>query len=208
MTTVANIITKARIKANDSGKTRIKEDTDLVKLLDDHVLSIHDTLVNMRSNLLLKSGTISISSGTETYSPPTGHYITLEDGVYIDEGSPLTKVTQNQNMAEDYSTGGQPTMYYLDDSGDFGFLPVPDGSYTVNVLFFPSYTALAATTDTIPYTFFDRYFELALVVDMLEIMERDNRRYAIFAQQAYDQAMTKVVERGCVRLKFKGMYVN
>ena len=219
MTTAASTITKARFKIHDENSTYFDTDTLILNVINDIIEEVYTTLMQISSPLVQGHTVIRTTTGTtgstNEVSLSIAHAGFLEGGVWrVGYGeSPLFAVTESdkRNYNTDGATGtavtGIPEAYYLTEGNStMGFLWIPNNVYTFNVYYWKEVTALTATTQSLPFDgIFDRYIEAKLVVELLETMERDNSRRAIFAQNEWSKAIARVYKLG---LKRKRMVSN
>ena len=204
MTTAATTITSARFKIHDEDSTYFDTDSYLLSLINDIIQEVYSTLLQVESPLVQSSTTVTTTTGTTGTTNEASLSITHAgiDKVWrVGYGEcPLVAVVESDK--NHYNTDGPtgtaivalPEAYYLTgENSTMGFLHIPDNVYTFNVYYWNEVPALSATTGTLPYDgIFDRYVEAKLVVELLEIQERDNSRRAIFAQNEWNKAMARV----------------
>jgi len=204
MTLASTTITNARFKIHDEDSTYFDTDSYLLTLINSIIEEVYSTLLQINSPLVQDSTVVRTTTGT------TGTTNEVSLGIAhagiskvwrVGYGeSPLFAVSESDksNYNTDGATGTAvvaiPEAYYLTgNNSTMGFLWIPDNIYTFNVYYWKETTALSATTESLPFDgIFDRYIEAKLVVELLEIMERDNSRRAIFAQNEWDKAMGRV----------------
>jgi hypothetical protein len=216
-------IARARARVRDQNNEFFTTDSGAVMYMINGTLEeIYSTLQFSESQLIYGHTLVSTTTGTtaSTCEVSLGfkHAGFLDNGVYrMGYGeSPLFAVTEldkrhfnvdGQSAGRATTTGplavtGLPTAYYLTEQGDtsastMGFLHIPDNIYTFNVFYWKPITQVTAVTDPLPYNgIFNEYITHKLVVEMLEVMERDNSRAAIYAQLSFNKAMQRVYSRG------------
>ena len=189
----------AKLKIRDSSDRQF-DDANRLSMINDILENIYQQLCFVESNLVYAEGTITTEDGVGEYIPEFSHNGFLHDGVWLDgEDNYLTQVTEADKVRYDYgSTTMEPEAYYLTENGKAGFLWVPDDAYTVHVQYWKPLTALTDyDEDALPWGgIWNRVIQRLLVVEMLEILERDNSRQAIFADIEETKAMNMVYIRG------------
>lgn len=209
MTTAATTITNARFKIHDEDSTYFDTDSYLLALINDIIQEVYTTLMQIESSLVYSHTTITTTTGTTGSTNEVSLSIThagfLEDGIWrVGYSTPLVAVTESDKI--NYNTDGAtgtavvaiPEAYYLtENNSTMGFLWIPDNAYTFNAYYWKEQPALSAMLSSLPFDgIFDRYIEAKLVVELLEIMERDNSRRAIFAQNEWNKAIGRVYALG------------
>lgn len=190
----------AKLKIRDSNDRQFT-DTNRLSMINDILETIYQKLCFIESNLVYAEGTITLGDGTEEYTPSFApHNGFLDDGVWLDgEDTYLTQVTEADKVRYDYgSTTSEPEAYYLTEDGKVGFLWVPDDTYTVHVQYWNPLTVLTDyDNDDLPWGgIWDRVIQRLLVVEMLEVLERDNSRQALLADIEENSAMNMVYKLG------------
>lgn len=190
---------RARVKVRDPNKLQIT-DVQLLGIGNDILENVYKTLVHVSSNLVYAESSITTEDGTIEYTPDFSHNGFLRDGVWLDgEDWFLTELTEADKVRYDYGTStNEPEAYYINEDGDVGLLWVPDDEYTVRVLYWLPLTALTAyDTDALPWGgIWNTAIQRLMVVEMLEILERDNSRQAMLAEIEWDKAMNITYARG------------
>ena len=208
-------IARARFRIRDQSSEFFTSDTDLLYIINGTLEELYSTLQFMESILIYEHTTVTTSTGTTASTAEVSlafsHAGIMENGVWrVGFGdSPLYAVveTEKKYWNVDGATGtavvAVPSAYYLtQNGGTMGFLHIPDNVYTFNVFYWKPITQLSATTSALPYRgIFDEYITNKLVVECLEVMERDNSRASILAQIAYNKALQKVYALGLRRKK-------
>ena len=215
MTLASSTITEARFKIRDESSTFFTSDTSILTVINNIIQDIYTTLIHIESSLIYSHTTVTTTTGTtgstNEVSLSIAHAGIMKDGVTrVGYGEwPLFAVTEDEKRVynTDGATGtavrGIPEAYYLtENNSTMGFLWIPDNAYTFNVFYWKEVTALSATTESLPFDgIFDRFIAQKLVVELLEIMERDNSRAAIFAQNEWNKAMQRVYKLGLRKKK-------
>lgn len=209
MTLASSTITNARFKIHDEDSTYFTSNTQLLVIINDIIQEIYSTLLFTESSLVYDHTTVTTTTGTtgstNEFSLSISHAGIMKDGVWrVGYDTPLLAVVESDRRH--YNTDGAtgtavvclPTAYYLtQNNSTMGFLHIPDDAYTFNVFYWKETPTLSATTDSLPFDgMFDRYIAQKLVVELLEVMERDNSRAAILAQNEWEKAMTRVYATG------------
>lgn len=205
--TVYKTIQKARVKIHDEDKAYFSTDSSLLDIINEIIMEIHSYLMFIESNLAYDHLQITTSSSVGEYALGVDHSGILRDGVWrVDYENPLDQVDETDKRF--YHTTGtqnivsQPEAYYIKAGGDtMGFLGVPDGAYTFAVYYWKPVTELTETTsgsaEVLPFNgIFDGYIQRRLVVELLEIQERDNSRQALLTGAEWDRALTRVYSLG------------
>jgi len=198
--------------AGDSARTKFRDtnslqftDAELVSLTNTILEDIYQTLVNVSSNLVYAIGTVTTVADTAEYTPSFTHNGFLREGSWVNgEDTYLQEVSEADKIKWDYgSTTSQPEAYYLTEDGKVGYLWVPDDAYTIYHMYWKPVTAMATyATDTLPWGgIFNRFIERMLVVECLEILERDSSKQAVLAEIEMNKAMNMVYGRGVRREK-------
>lgn len=205
MATVATQITRARVKIRDEDSLFFTSDTTLFNLIKDIIEEVYTHLVKVESKFVYAHSTITLTAGTGEYTPTFSHNGFVDNGSWlIKDGAANTvylfETTESQKNQYNYLSGtSEPEAYYHTEDGKVGFLWVPDSgsTYTVQIQYWKPVSQPSGTSGSLPWNgTFDRYIERRLVVDLLEIMERDNSRQAILASQEWDAAMNMVYRKG------------
>ena len=194
----------ARIKFRDTNSLQFS-DAQLVSLVNTILEDIYQTLVNVSSNLVYAVGTQATVANTVEYTPSFTHNGFLREGSWVDgEDDYLQEVSEADKIKWDYdSTTSQPEAYYLTEDSKVGYLWVPDDAYTIYHTYWKPVTAMATyASDVLPWGgIFNRFIERMLVVECLEILERDSSRQATLAEIEHNKAMNMVYARGVRREK-------
>ena len=206
MGTVKTYGDKARIKIRDTNKRQFT-DPELLDIINDILETIYQNLVSVSSNLVYAEDTITTVADTAEYTPTFSHNGFLWDGVWLDgEDTFLVEMSEADKVRYDYgTTTSEPEAYYLTEDGKVGFLWVPDDAYTVHIQFWKPLTALTSyDSDDLPWDgIWNRAIERLLVVETLEILERDVSRQALLADMEWHRAMNLVYARGVRRYRQK-----
>lgn len=204
MGTVATYADRARVKVRDSGRTELI-DSEVLGILNGILETIYQTLVNVNSNLVYGVGTVTTVADTAEYTPSFSFDSFLREGSWVDgEDLYLTQVAEMDKIKWDYdSSTNQPEAFYVTEGGDVGYLWVPDDAYTIYHTYWKPLTELSNyTTDDLPWGgVWNRYIERMLIVEYLEIKEKDSSRQAALAQLEWGKAMEMTYARGIRREK-------
>ena len=202
MGTLKTAIDLARIKTRTTNKiSPFSSNSDLVLIVNGILEEIYQTLVSVQSNLVYDEGTVTTTADTGEYTPSfTTKGGFLHEGSWVDgEDTYLSLVSEADKIKWDYdSSTNQPEAFYLTADGKIGYLWVPDDTYTIHHLYWKPYTELTSyDDDDLPWEgIWNKYIERMLIVEMLEILESDNSRQAILAENEWDHAMNLVYNRG------------
>ena len=204
MGTLATAGNNARIKFRDTNSLQFT-DAELVSLTNTILEDIYQTLVNVSSNLVYAIGTVTTEDGTAEYTPDFTHNGFLREGSWVSgEDTYLVEVAEADKIKWDYgSTTSQPEAYYITEDGKIGYLWVPNDAYTIYHMYWKPITAMTTyATDALPWGgIFNRFIERMLVVECLEILERDSSKQAVLAEIEMNKAMSLVYARGVRREK-------
>ena len=199
MGTLSDHAERAGLKIRDSNWRQFAK-TERLSLANDIIEQIYQKLVFIESNLVYAEGTITTVASIAECTPSFSHDGFLHDGVWLDgEDTYLGQVEEADKVKYDYgTTTSKPEAYYLAEDGKVGFLWVPDDAYTVHVQYWEPLTALTDyDSDDLPWGgIFNRYIQRMLVLEMKEVLERDNTRDAIMAAIELGQALNMVYARG------------
>lgn len=202
MGTVATYCDRARVRVRDSARIELI-DPEVLGILNGILETIYQTLVNVNSNLVYALGTVTTVDGTAEYTPTFTFDSFLRDGSWVDgEDTYLKEVSEADKIKWDYtSTTNTPEAYYITEDGKVGYLWVPDDAYTIYHTYWAQVTAITNyTTGTLPWGgIFNRYIERQLVIEILEMQEKDTSMSMFHAQTEWDKAMTMVYNRGIRR---------
>jgi len=199
MGTVKTCGDRARVKIRDTDSLQFT-DAQLLGITNGILEDIYQTLVNVSSNLVYAIGTVTTEDSTAEYTPGFTHNGFLREGSWVDgEDTYLQEVSEADKIKWDYdSTTSQPEAYYITEDEKVGYLWVPDDAYTIYHTYWKPVTALTTyATDALPWGgIFNRFIERMLIVECLEILERDNSRQAMLAGIERDKALNMVYARG------------
>lgn len=199
MGTVATFGDKAGKKVRDSSYNQFSKD-DRLEIINDILETIYQSLVAVESNLVYAEDTQATVADTAEYTPSFSFDGFLQDGSWVDgEDNYLVQVSEGDKIKWDFdSTTNQPEAFYVTEDGKIGYLWVPDAVYTIHHQYWLPLTALTNyDTNTLPWGgIFNRAIERLLVVEMLEILERDPSRQAVLADIEMNKAIQMVYVRG------------
>jgi len=212
VTTAATTITNARFKIQDEDSTYFTADTQFLVIINDIIEDIYSTLIKIGSGLVYDHTTITTTTGTTGSTNEVSLSIAHAGFLKVwrkGYDTPLFAVTEtdrshyNVDGATGTAVTAIPEAYYLtENNSTMGFLWIPDNVYTFNAYYWKERTSLSATTETLPYDgIFDKFIEAKLIVELLEVMERDNSRRAILAQNEWSKAMARVYKLGLRKRK-------
>lgn len=154
MALVSDIITQTRYPLIDINANQWS-DTELLNYLNECCDMIHQTLIDSESELI-RTGTTTVTtaSGIELYTLPTDLWTIHK--VWVETEDPMDMCEESdryqylkQEEDSDTSARTTPTDYYI-DGGEIGLLPFSDAIYTVNVIYYTTFTDLVST-DEMPY---------------------------------------------------------
>ena len=187
----------ARIKIRDVNKLEFS-DSDILSVINTIIVEIYKLLSNMMSNLVYTEINITTEEDVSIYTPDTLNNGFVRDGSWFDDDTEyLQEVLETDRIKYQYGNG-QPRYFYQKNNGDIGYLPCPDKEYNITHGVWRRATTLTDyDLDDLPLEgIFDNYISNMVVVELLEILERDNSRAAVFAEIARNQAMTVVYSKG------------
>jgi len=208
MTTLGSITTRALVKARGSSQYLYEEkDAQLLGIANGILHEIYDALRAIESNLVYAIQTKDTVASTAEYALTTAFddilsiWLKDSDGVEYD---PLTEVDEEyKRLFDTANVTAQPQYYYLTEDAKVGLLDIPDAVYTMNVIYHPALTELTALTgsgSTMPWKdLWNKYIEAALVVELLEIQERQSQLRLVEKKIAWDQAMNATLKLGVRR---------
>lgn len=209
MGTVATVGNKARDNVDDPSGRRFT-DAMVLGVINDILGTIYQTLVNVNSNLVYATDTVTTVASTAEYTPSFSFDGFLREGSWVDgEDLYLEQVSEADKIKWDYdSSTSQPEAFYVTEDGKIGYLWVPDDAYTIHHTYWKPLTALTDyDIDNVPWGgIWDIFVERKLTVELLEI-ENDpklqNKIVRLFSvsQMEFDKAMTMVYHRGIRREK-------
>ena len=91
-----------------------------------------------------------------------------------------------------------PEAYYITEDGKVGYLPVPDDSYTIHHLYWKPITVMSDyNSDSLPWGgIFNQYIEKMLIVECLEVLEKNSSNQMALANMEWNKALNMVYTRG------------
>lgn len=198
MGTVSTCCDRARVKIRDKNARQFT-DADLLGMINDILEDIYQTLVNMNSNLVYATGTVTTTADKGEYTPSFESDGFLSDGSWVDgEDIYLQQVSEADKIKWDYdSTTNQPEAFYVTEDEKIGYLWVPDDAYTIHHTFWEPLIELDDyDNDDLPWLVWNRVVQRRLVVEMLEVLELDNSRHLGFLVIEEEKAMAMTYARG------------
>jgi hypothetical protein len=202
MGTLKIVADKAGERTRDLNYKQFPKDVRM-GMINDILETIYQSLVAVESNLIYTEDTQVTAAGVAEYTPAFSFDGFLDEGSWIDgEDQYLVQVSEADKIKYDYgTTSSQPEAFYVTEDGKIGYLWVPDDAYTIHHQYFKPLTTLTDyDTDALPWGgIFNRVVERLLIVEMLEVLELDNSRQAVFAEIETNKAMTMVYNRGIRR---------
>lgn len=198
MGTVRTFADRAKIKMADQ-EIRVL-DNNVLGILNDILETIYQTLVNVNSNLVYGIGTVTTVADTAEYTPSFSFDGFLREGSWVDgEDTYLAQVSEADKIKWDYSsTTNQPKAFYVTEDGKIGYLWVPNDVYAIYHTYWKPLVSLTNyDADDLPWGgIWNRTIARLLMVELLEIANRDSSRQAVFVQLEWDKAMSMVYHRG------------
>ena len=193
-----------RIRTRDPYKAQLTND-QLAVLINDVLVSINDALRALECVLVFDENLEVDLIADQAFATPSFEHRGIVLGSAQIAGVPLMLDAQPKIESET----GQPISYYT-KSGVVHVYPTPDIAYTLKASFWSlPPTVLAAEYDTadLPYDgIWDISITRAVVVDALEIRERDISKVAALADTAWDESIGKSIEQGVIQRSMKGMF--
>lgn len=168
MAIVNTIITECRYALIDTEKTQFS-DTELINYLNECCDIVHQTLVDMKSELV-RTGTTTITtaSGTERYTLPDDLWRTHK--VWADGEDPMEECEEGDRYQyvkseEDGDTSARttPDSYYL-EGDNIGLLPYSDSIYNINIIYYPAYSELVLTDTMLYKGFFNSQIRQGIIL--------------------------------------------
>lgn len=200
MGTVKTAIANARVKIRDRDKNLFIYDDELIAIINGILENIYTSLVYAQSNLVYAIGSVTTVADTAEYTPSfTTKGGFLEEASWVDgEDWFLQQTFEPEKIKYDYSSStSEPELFYVTEDSKIGYLYVPDDEYTIYHTYWKPFTAISNTMDSLPWEgIWDRVVERSLVVELLEIMEKDTSRQAVMTQMEWDKAMNLTYSRG------------
>lgn len=159
MATISDLITNASYELIDIDHTQWSEVELFTYFKKCHRL-LHQVLIDSESELVRTgTGDITTTAGQEKYvlnEEDMGDLWTIHK-VWVSEYDPMDFVEEDERYQyvkseEEGQTSARtrPDSYYL-TLNDIAFLPFPDIAYTINIIYYPQYTAPSAITENTPY---------------------------------------------------------
>lgn len=204
MTTLSTLITEARLMTRTATvRSNLITDSSLVIIANRILSECRAMMVEVESNLVYSTGTITTAASTAEYSLSslTGWAGFMDDGVWLDgEDWFLQPCSEEDKIRYDYqSSTNRPERYYItnDSSPKVGFLWVPDDAYTINCQFWVALTPLIDKTSTLPWQdIWNSYIEKRMEYAINSIYERDISLIAAELVSIEAVAMQEVYRRG------------
>ena len=208
MGNVLRILTGARLLCRDPDGIDLTDDLGMT-LINNHIGLIHQTLVNVQSELIVSTDQITTVAGTAEYSLSAAARGIMPNGVWKDEypGNPLERVTKSGLIAQGYdlSDEAEPNKWYPVLLNGVGFCLTPDDAYTYNVNYFDPIGVMTATSDAIPYSaIFDQALIYWLAVEYKMGIGDDASYLSGQLTNAYRTAMQYIYDYGTVKLQCSG----
>lgn len=197
MATAADIINRVRVYIQDTAKTLVPDDTDLLAMLNNNLAVVHDFLVSIESNLVYGTYDILTAAGKQKYTTVFTFDSLRRDGLLVSgETRPLTEITEEQ-AARAPAVNQKPLKYFLCADQKIGFWPIPDAVYTITASYQKPVAALDNTESPMPYNgIFNTVVTLLTAIDAREINERDSSLLTAKLQPAWALAANKAYQYG------------
>ena len=213
-TTASNILSAARYLVRDPDGNDLTDAFGL-SIINNGLRLIHQTLLNVESDLIRAKASITTVDGTQEYTLETAGGSEIETagilrlGIWEDEneGFQFEKVIKSEliNRGYDIDEEGEPRRWYPVEQNKVGFHPVPDDEYTINVFYWETFKTVSATSSDIPYKgIFDGFLKYFLAMEYKNSIEADPAYCAGMAQNLWGSAMQTVYEYGITRWKAAG----
>lgn len=149
---IASVRTRSGMETLDQANA-FATDAEIIKLLNYFLRRVYTRLIRARSaNYYRAATTLAISNGVSAYSlaAPFFELISVSLLITANEQVPIYPYTESERHMYDISPGwmrGQTTAYQL-QGNNINFIPVPAGTYSVQVNYVPAFVALVAAADT------------------------------------------------------------
>ena len=214
MSTVLEILTAARLLCRDPDGVDLTDELGM-SFINNHIQLIHQTLINIQSDLLRAEVQVVTADGTAEYElTDTGDVPILATGVmpygvWEDgfPGNPMQRLIKSELIARSYdlSDTGQPSFWYPVTPNKIGFCLTPDDVYTYNINYWKAYQTILATGDTVPYEgIFDQALIYWLVMEYNASIGADAGYFSVQFTNAYRSAMQYVYEYGTTKWTASG----
>jgi len=197
MASADDIIKRVRVYIQDTAKTLVPEDADLLAILNNNLAIVHDLLVSIESNLVYGTYDITTAAGQQTYTTVFTYDTLRRDGLLVaGERRPLGAITEAQAL-QNAGASGKPRCYFLRADQKIGFWPVPDAVYTITASYQKPPAEITDTQAAMPYNgLFDTALALLCAIDAREINERDSSLLTAKLQPAWNLAVNKAYQYG------------
>ena len=148
MATVGTIKSKILRKLQDTDQNNYG-DGELFDFFNEVLDDISEELAKLRARIGRASTTISISSGTNSGSLPTG-FLSAEHVLINGEDTQLDPVSDAQIVDyEDDTSTGEPARYWF-EGGTIYVNPIADAAYTLKLVYYPK-KSITQDSDTLPW---------------------------------------------------------
>jgi hypothetical protein len=158
MATIQGVIDSSIARYMDAAKT-LWSDVELLANANKAVDYINQLLISRSNPLSIKSGSVALIDGTETYTfagAGMSDFLAVYEGTKIDNSGVSIIDSRLESMKESDRTDfinddgtmdeQEPTNFYIGTTY-IGFLPVPDTAYTATVWYYFQPVALILTTE-------------------------------------------------------------
>lgn len=212
--TANDILTAARYLVRDPDGNDLSDSLGL-SFLNNGLRMIHQTLLNVESDLIRAKASITTVDGTQEYTLETagGSEISTAGILHLgiwedeDEGLMLERVIKSDliNRGYDIDEEGEPRRWYPVELNKIGFHPVPDDEYTINVFYWEDYKTVSNTSSDIPYKeLFNAALKYWVAMEYLQSIEADANYVGSMLQQLWNSAMQQVYNYGITRWRASG----
>jgi len=206
VTQLIDLSNAARVYSRMSAvRSNLISNSDILILANSILEECRNKMVEIESNLVYSTGTVTTVASTPSYELPFSHTGFIEGGVSVSgESPPLREVLEEDKVKYGVADGitGPPTAFYLPASGLFYPLPVPDAAYTIDIFYWLPLTKLTAVSGggadlpTTWYNIWDRYVTKRLEYEFRTIFERDTSSVAMELVGIEAEAIMAVYRRG------------
>lgn len=192
MTTVANILTNVGYRLFPDGETTIgtssePSQAECIQWINETCEELLTVCVEMGSEIGRTTGELTLADGDDTYNNLSAYLFSPviyrdknghQFSAWIEKSTKrvaLTLTTEQELVGYDPSLEKEPEKFYINSSNGIVFIPTPNGTYTVKIPYYGYLTALALTTDTIPFL---RVFD-NVIIEMVAMRAQNREEYEL-----------------------------
>jgi hypothetical protein len=193
MTTVANILTNVGYRLFPDGETTIgassePSQAECIQWINETCEELLTVCVEMGSEIgRTAAATVTLADETASYDDLAA--LLFAPVIYRNSNGAqfsgwiektttrvaLTLTTEQELINYNPSLEKEPEKFYIDGSNNLVFIPTPDGTYTAKIPYYGYLTALALTTDTIPFL---RVFD-NVIIEMVTMRAQNREEYEL-----------------------------